>query len=99
LWATAQVSFSLLLWQVMCRCLQVISAGSAGDEISESLEYREIKFELHLHLSKESQEVYQLFLEEGRISKWLFARKTGKSRYFANPQYEKFVEELALLTQ
>lgn len=68
-------------------------------ELSESLQYQEVKFEFHLHLSKESQEVYQLFLEEGRISAWLFARKKKKSRYFANPQYQKFVDELALLTQ
>jgi hypothetical protein len=49
-------------------------------------------------LSSKNQRLYDLFMKEGKISKWLIAKKLKVSRFYADKKYESFKKELAIIT-
>lgn len=52
---------------------------------------------LRPHLSNRSQRLYDLFMKEGKINKWLIAKKLRISRFYADRRYNEFKKELAIV--
>jgi len=50
-------------------------------------------------LSNKSQRLYDLFMKEGKITRWLIARKLKISRFHAQERYDDFKKELAEVTE
>lgn len=53
------------------------------------------QYNIRPHLSSESVEVFDLYMERLKISSWLVAKQFNLSRYFAKQRFDNFKREVA----